>query len=138
MELVEIWRLSAKPAQRSLGVGDCRGDRLIYFVSDGRRQLAHRCDAVRVRQLHLRLAVPPLAIARFYFCLLALSQIEHECDGLASAFFDGRRAKQNGHPAAVLSEVLLLNRRPEPGPPVLFDPLCVPVAPIGRRQVRPA
>ena len=55
-------------------------------MGDRRRELPHRRDAVRVRQLHLRLAVAPLALARLGFCSLALGQIEHESDTLVRRF----------------------------------------------------
>ncbi|MOA19447.1 hypothetical protein D3C78_1398280 [compost metagenome] len=46
--LFHVWRLGAQPPQRSLGVGHRRGDRLLDFVSNRRRELPHRGDAVRM------------------------------------------------------------------------------------------
>ena len=90
-----------------------------------------------VRQLHLRLAVPLLALAQRRFRPLALGQIEHESDRLVSSFFDRRRTQQNGDAAAVFPEVFLLNRQPDPSPFVLFDPLCVALAPVPGGQILP-
>jgi hypothetical protein len=64
-------------------------------------ELPHCCDAVRVRQLHLRLAVAPLAFARFCFCPLALGQVQHERDALAPDTPDRCGADQHRHAAAV-------------------------------------
>ena len=87
-------RLGAKPAQSGVGVGDRRGDRLVDLMGDRGRQLPHGRDAIGVRELHLRLAVSPLALAQVLLRLLALGQIEHEGDALVSAFAEGRRAEQ--------------------------------------------
>ena len=38
-----------------MSVVDCRGDRLVDFMSDRGRQLPHRGDAIDVRELRLRL-----------------------------------------------------------------------------------
>ena len=54
--LVHVRRLSAEPTQPRLGVQDRSSDRLVHFMGDRGRKLPHRRDAVRVRQLHLRLA----------------------------------------------------------------------------------
>jgi hypothetical protein len=63
--LLQLWRPRAEPAQTRAGIGDDRGDRLIDFMSNRGRELPHRCDAIRVCQLHLELAVAPLAFAHF-------------------------------------------------------------------------
>ena len=76
--LLQMRWLTIQPAQRRLGVGDRRGDRLVHFMGDRGGELPHRRDAVGMRQLHLHLAVAPLALARFGFRPLALGQIEHE------------------------------------------------------------
>src|SRR5258705_12968704 len=57
--LAEIRWFRAHPAQGGLRVCDCRWDRLVHFMGDRGRQLAHRRDAVGVRQRHLRLAILP-------------------------------------------------------------------------------
>ena len=56
---------------------------------------------------------------------------------MVSSLFEGRRAQQNGDAAAVLPEVLLLDRQPDSSPFVLFDPLCVALAPVPRGQIVP-
>jgi len=63
-----------------------------------------------VCQLHLRLVVPPLALAGFLLRTLALGQIDHERHALVAALAEGHRAHQDGNAAAVLAEVLLLER----------------------------
>ena len=93
--------------------------------------MPHRCDAVRVRQLRLRLAVAPLALARLGFRPLALGQIEHEGD--AGAVFEARRADQNGHTAAVLPEIFLFVRRKDSGRLQFGHRPRIDVAPLGRR-----
>ena len=79
-----------------MGVGDCRRDRLVDFMGNRSRQLPHRRDAVRVRQLHLCLAVSPLALAQAFLRPLALGHIEDESDALVSAFVESRRADSTG------------------------------------------
>src|SRR5690349_12338951 len=101
-------------------------------------KLAHSCDAVRVRQLHLCLAKLPLALAGFGLGPLALGQIEHETDTLVPTFFEVRGADEHGHAAAVPPEVLLLVRLRGSGHLQFFNGPFVMVAPFGRRQVRPA
>ena len=54
--LLQARRLRTEPAQRGLGVGKRCGDGLADFVGDRGGELAHRCDTVGVRQLHLPLA----------------------------------------------------------------------------------
>ena len=53
---VQIRRLAPSQRKRRLGVGDRRGDRLVHFMGDRRRELPRRGDPVHVRRLHLRLA----------------------------------------------------------------------------------
>src|SRR5260370_41912563 len=59
--LAEIRWLRAHPAQGGLRVCDCRGDRLVHFMSNRGGGLAHGSDAVGMRQLALHLAILPLA-----------------------------------------------------------------------------
>src|SRR5271165_1052837 len=95
-DLLEIWRLSAQPVQRRFGVGHCGGDGLVHFMGDRGGELSDRCDAVRMLELHLLLAVAPLALACFAFCPLALGQVEHESHILVATFLEGRSANQRG------------------------------------------
>ena len=88
-----------------MSVVACRTNRLIDFVRDGGGELSHRCQTVRVRQLHLQRAQRVRSA-------LALGQVEHECDALVAAFFEGCHADQHGHAAAVLAEELLFERLP--------------------------
>src|SRR5208283_3408901 len=90
-----------------------------------------------MRQQRLGLAVALLALARLCFRLLALAQIEHESDILVSSVFDRRRAQQNGDSAPVFPEVFLLSGQPDPSPFVLFDPLCVALAPVPGGKILP-
>src|SRR6266568_2103726 len=76
-------------------------------MGDRGRQLAHRRDAVGVRELHQGLAVAPLAFASLGFRPLALGQIKHERDTLVSLFVKRGRADQHRQAAAVLAEILL-------------------------------
>src|SRR6267143_1748022 len=68
---------------------------------------------------------------------LALGQIEHECDALVTALFKCCPTNQHGHTATVFSRVFLLERLEPAATFLLFDPCVIPVAPVGRRQVRP-
>ena len=48
-DLLHVRRLGIQPPQRSLGVGDRRGDRLVDLMGDRGHELAHGGDAVCVR-----------------------------------------------------------------------------------------
>lgn len=93
-----------------MGVGNRRCDRLIDFMGNGSRQLSHRRDAVRARQLHLCFVVTPLAPSEIFLCLLALSQIEHERNALFFAFAESRRDYQHGHAGPVLPVTYVSSR----------------------------
>src|SRR5262249_18410524 len=58
-DFLQGWRLSGKPMRSGIGVAEHRSERLADFVGNRSRQLPHRCDAVRVRELHLYLSVCP-------------------------------------------------------------------------------
>ncbi len=58
---LQIRRLAIQPAQYRLRVGGRRGNGLFHFMDNRSRELPHRCDAVRVRQLHLQLTILSLA-----------------------------------------------------------------------------
>ena len=68
--------------------------RLVDFVGNGGRELAHRRDAVRVRQL----------------CLgaLSLAQVDDEGDALVPEFAEGRPTHKHRHAAAVFPKKILL------------------------------
>src|SRR5882757_6799327 len=106
-------------------------------MGDRGRQLAHRRDAVSVRELQLRLSVSLLAFASFCLRALALSQIKHEGDTLVTALFKCCPTNQYGHTATVFPSVFLFERFEPTATFLLFDPCIIPVAPVGRRQVRP-
>jgi hypothetical protein len=72
---VHVGSSAAEPAQTGLGVGDDGGERLVHFMGDRGHQLAHRRDAVGVREFQLRLTVSLLVFASFCLNPLALSQI---------------------------------------------------------------
>jgi hypothetical protein len=72
-------------------------------MSNRCRELPHRCDAIGVCQLHLELAVAPLAFAYFRLGTLALGQVEHESDTLVRSFIEVRPAEEHGHTAAVFA-----------------------------------
>ena len=55
-DLMQIRGAAPKPAQSGIGIGDRSGDRLTHLMRDGGRELPHRRDAIRVCELHLRLA----------------------------------------------------------------------------------
>src|SRR5262249_36340610 len=79
-----------------------------------------------------------LALSHGLLRPLALGQVEDEGHTLAPSFLEGRATEQHGHAAAVLPEILLLERSHAPGHPVLTDHLCIALAPVGWRQIRPA
>ena len=71
-DLLQIWRLGVQPAQGSLGIGDRRRDWLLTSWAIEAASCSHRRDAIDVRELHLYLAVSPLAFANFLLRPLAL------------------------------------------------------------------
>src|SRR4051794_16810087 len=135
--LVDVRRLGVQPPQRRLGVGRRRGDRLVDFVGDRGCELPHGCDTVRVCQFRLHLAIALLAFAGFFLRLLALAQIEHESDTVLPACFGSGRTDHDGHTAAVLPEILLLERLRAPRPPALGEGPFAALTPLWRRQVPP-
>src|SRR5258707_9572072 len=68
---------------------------------------------------------------------LALGQIEQEFDALVTALFKCCPTNQHGHTATVFSCVFLFERFEPTATFLLLDPGVIPVAPVGRRQVRP-
>src|SRR5580704_11479300 len=54
--LFQIGMIARQPAQAGVGVGDGSGNRLIYFVRQGGRQLSHGGHPADPRQIRLRLA----------------------------------------------------------------------------------
>src|SRR5215471_17481278 len=136
--LLNVRWLLSQISQRHLGVDDHGGDRLVDFMGDRSRELPHGVDAVRVRQLHLNLAVSPFALTCYGFHLLASSQVEHERNALVASSLEACRADQHGRAAAVLAEVFFLPWLRSAGHFHLLNRLSVAVAPFRRRQVRPA
>src|ERR1700730_12086547 len=65
IHLAKIRWLSAQETSWRNLLRDCRCNRLVHFMGDRGRQLAHRRDAVGVRELQLRLAVSLLVFASF-------------------------------------------------------------------------
>src|SRR6202035_2931269 len=63
--------------------------------------------------------------------------IKYVGDTLVSTIFKCCPTNQYGHTATVFSGVFLFERREPAATFLLFDPCVVPVAPVGRRQVRP-
>src|SRR5208283_2784453 len=86
-----------------------------------------RCDAIGMRQLLLHLTQRRLRP-------LALGQIEHEREALLSTFVEDRRTDQQWHAAAVLAEILLLERPRHSGHPQLLNGKG---GPFRRSEVRP-
>src|SRR5260370_6848977 len=77
------------------------------------------------------------ALPQCFLSALALRQIEHECDALATALFKCCPTNQHGHTATVFSGVFLFERLEPAAIFLLFDPCVFPFAPVGRRQVPP-
>src|SRR5712671_6252834 len=94
------------------------------------------CPTAGVGQL-LRFGQIGLTSHQSLLGALALGQIEHECDALVTALFKCCPTNQHGHTATVFSRVFLLERLEPAATFLLFDPCVIPVAPVGRRQVRP-
>jgi hypothetical protein len=136
--LVQIRSLGLKPAQRCLRVGDRRRDRLVDLMGDRGRQLAEGSDAVRVFQLQLDFPISQLALAHFRLRPFALGQIDNEGHAFLSPSAESCCADQNRRPAAVLPEVFLLVRSDGPGRLQRFHDPLVLLAPLRRREVRPA
>src|SRR6476660_9934490 len=106
-------------------------------MGDRCRQLARRRDAVGVRELQLHLAISPLVFASFRLHPFALGQIKYEGDTLVTALLKCCPTNQYGHTTTVFSGVFLFERIEPAAASLLFDPCVIPVAPVGRRQVRP-
>ena len=66
------------------------------------------------------------------------AQVEHECDALVAAPFEQRAANQHGDAAAILAEILLLERPKSPACAEFRHRAVVLLAPLGRREIRPA
>src|SRR5258708_11009399 len=135
--LLQIWRLGVQPAQSGSGADDCRCDRLLDLMGNRSRQLPHRRDAVRVRQLRLNLAVPTLAFACCLLGALALGQIDHEGYALLQPSFEDRLADQHRHAAAVFLQVLLLIGLRDSGRLQLRQAPLVGIAPLSGSQFPP-
>src|SRR6516225_243954 len=106
--LLQIWRFFAQPAQRGSGIVDRCCDRLVDFMGNRGRELPHRRDAIRMRQLHLCLVVAPLALAQAFLGTFAFGQIEHECEALVTFFLEHRGANKHRNAAAVFPKIFLL------------------------------
>src|SRR6516162_848093 len=106
-------------------------------MGDRSREVPHSCDAVRMRQLHLNLAVSLLDLTFFGFRPLAFRQIEHESDTLVPRILQARRTDQDGHAAAILAKIFFLECLRGAGHFHLLNRLSVAVPPFRRRQVRP-
>src|SRR5713101_5722809 len=106
-------------------------------MGDRGRQLAHRRYAVGVREFQLHLTVSMLAFASFCLHSLALSQIKYVGDTLVTALLKCCPTNQHGHTATVFPSVFLFERFEPATTFLLFDPSVIPVAPVGRRQIRP-
>ena len=78
------------------------------------RELPHCRDAIGMCEFRLRLTQATLARSKPFFSALLLGQIEHESDTFVPAPFEECAAEQYGYSAAVLPEVLLLERLEDP------------------------
>src|SRR6266568_9407094 len=105
-------------------------------MGDRGRQLAHRRDAVGVREFQLCRAVSLLAFASFCLYPLALSQIKYVGNTLVTAIFKCCPTYQYGHTATVFSREFFFEWLEPAATFLLFDSCVIPVAPVGRRQVR--
>src|SRR5216684_7770801 len=94
------------------------------------------CPTTGVGQL-LRFGQISLTSHQSLFGPLALRQIEHECDALVTALFKCCPTYQYGHTATVFSCEFFFERLEPTAAFLPFDPCVIPVAPVGRRQVRP-
>ncbi len=109
-DLPQVRRVAAEPAHRHLGVGDRGGHGLVHFMRDRGRELPHGRDTIRMRELHVH-------VAQGIIGPLALGQVEHKGDGLATRFTECRTADQYGDPATILPDIFLFeefagSRRP--------------------------
>ena len=94
------------------------------------------CPTAGVGQL-LRFGQISLTSHQSLFVTLALRQIEHERNTLVTALFKCCATNQHGHTAAVFSDIFLFERLEPAATFLLFDLCVLPLAPFGRRQVRP-
>src|SRR6202051_2978667 len=101
-------------------------------MGDRGRQLAHRRNAVGVRELQLRLTVAPLVFASFCLYPLAHGQIKYVGDTLVTALFKCCPTYQDGHTPAVFSREFFFEWIEPAATFLLFDPGVIPVAPVGR------
>src|SRR5262249_23993368 len=120
----------------SIGVGNYGSDRLVDLVGNRGREVPHRCEAVRVRQFHLCLAVSPLTFAHCRLCPLAVGQVDHEGYTLISSSFEVRGADQHRHAVAIFEYKYLLIR--SGGSDRLhLRPSVVGITPFAWRQLSP-
>src|SRR5215813_14178339 len=77
-----------------IGVAEHRSERLADFVGKRSRQLPHRRDAVRVRELHLYLSVCP-------FGSLPIGKVQHETDALTRPPLEDGGTDQHRHARTV-------------------------------------
>jgi hypothetical protein len=111
--LIQPRRSVVQPVQGCLCAGNYRGGWLTDFVGDRCRELPHHRNTVRVRQLHLCLAVAPLALVCLGFRALALAQVQHESNRLVSLLIECGCADQYRSAGAVFAKVLLLDEEQE-------------------------
>jgi hypothetical protein len=73
--LLQIGRLGAKRARRSIGVGERRGDRLADFMGNRGRQLPGGSHAIGAGELHLRVAQTGLPPTLFFLGALQVLDV---------------------------------------------------------------
>ena len=82
--------------------------------------------------------VAPLALPQFLLGPLALADVDDEAGPLQGGLLGDGRADHDRHPAPVLPEILLLERRAHAGLQQLGHGALVEVGVVGGRDLRPA
>jgi hypothetical protein len=109
-------------------------------VAPGVRRVARHRDRDGIDHLPQfapRLGELSLSLAQCFLGALALRQIEHERDALVTTLFKCCPTYQHGHTATVFSGEFFFERLEPAATFLLFDSCIIPLAPVGRRQVRP-
>src|SRR6266851_6852273 len=94
------------------------------------------CPTAGVSQL-LRFSQISLTAHQSLFRSLALSQIKYVGNALVTAIFKGCPTYQYGHTATVFSREFLFEWLEPTATLLPLDSCVIPVAPVGRRQLRP-
>ena len=127
--------VSPKPTQAGAGIIDYGPQRLIDFMSDRGGQLSQRYQARHVCQLCLCFLQGIFGPFALVLGVPLLAQIEHKSDALVLSFFEHRATNHHGNAAAILSQILFLERMQSSSRLDLCYGTLVAVPPFCRREI---